>query len=100
MGVRIMRAAMTSQSKEMVEKAPAAAPGEERAPLVWLLLDDRPGHTTQAVGLAEALGWPYERKTLAFTALNRIDTSHSIRRNHGNLECSSFHRCVGKPFAE
>jgi len=68
-----MRAAMTSQSKEMVEKAPAAAPGEERAPLVWLLLDDRPGHTTQAVGLAEALGWPYERKTLAFTALNRID---------------------------
>jgi hypothetical protein len=34
------------------------------APRVWLLLDDRPGHTTQVVGLAEALGWPYETKEL------------------------------------
>ena len=44
---------------------------EAQAPRVWLLLDDRPGHVTQVVGLAEALGWPYERKTLAFTRLNR-----------------------------
>jgi mitochondrial fission protein ELM1 len=55
-----------------VPKEKTAMRGEE-IPSVWLLLDDRPGHTTQAVGLAEALGWPYETKTLAFTPLNRID---------------------------
>ncbi|MEQ8355230.1 MAG: ELM1/GtrOC1 family putative glycosyltransferase [Kiloniellaceae bacterium] len=48
------------------DKIPAAAPQ------LWLLLDDRPGHTTQVVGLAEALGWPYEVKNLQFTALNRL----------------------------
>ncbi|WP_193371334.1 mitochondrial fission ELM1 family protein [Pelagibius marinus] len=41
-------------------------------PRLWLLLDDRPGHTTQAVGLAEALGWPYETRELRFTLLNRL----------------------------
>lgn len=41
-------------------------------PKVWLLLDDRPGHATQVIGLADALGWPYETKALHFTALNRI----------------------------
>ena len=57
----------------------AAVPPEQEperagaaAPRVWLLLDDRPGHTTQVVGLAEALGWPYETKPLRFTALNRL----------------------------
>lgn len=39
---------------------------------VWLLLDDRPGHVTQVVGLADALGWPYETKALRFTWLNRL----------------------------
>jgi uncharacterized protein len=34
-------------------------------PRVWLLEDDRPGNTTQSLGLADALGWPYERKHLA-----------------------------------
>ena len=33
-------------------------------PSVWVLTDDRGGNTTQSVGLAEALGWPYERKSL------------------------------------
>ncbi len=41
-------------------------------PLVWLLLDDRPGHVTQVVGLADALGWPYHTKALRFTWLNRL----------------------------
>lgn len=54
----------------------AFPPGPDRAPVtaprVWLLLDDRPGHTTQVVGLAEALGWPYEAKDLRFTPLNRL----------------------------
>ncbi len=36
------------------------------APRVWVLADDRPGNRTQAVGLAEALGWPYTAKELKF----------------------------------
>jgi hypothetical protein len=35
------------------------------------LADDRPGNTTQSIGLARALGWPYEVKTLQFTPLAR-----------------------------
>lgn len=46
--------------------------GPERTPLVWLLIDDRPGHRTQAVGLARWLGWPATEKQLVFNALNRI----------------------------
>ena len=33
-------------------------------PRVWVLRDDRPGNATQALGLAEALAWPYEVKQL------------------------------------
>ncbi|MCO6441865.1 MAG: mitochondrial fission ELM1 family protein [Nitrococcus mobilis] len=33
-------------------------------PRVWVLAHRKPGHTSQAVGLAEALGWPYEIKLL------------------------------------
>lgn len=39
-------------------------------PSVWVLTDDRGGNTTQSVGLAEALGWPYERKSLHPGALS------------------------------
>jgi len=38
-------------------------------PTVWVLTDDHPGNTTQSLGLAKALGWPYEVKTLRFTSL-------------------------------
>lgn len=34
------------------------------APRVWVLAHSKPGHTTQAIGLAEALAWPYEIKRL------------------------------------
>ena len=37
-----------------------------RQPTVWLLLDDRPGHRTQVIGLARSLGWPAEEKPLRF----------------------------------
>lgn len=47
--------------------APGGAP-----PRVWVLADDRPGNTTQAVGLAEALGWPFERKRVAPGPLSRL----------------------------
>ncbi len=36
-------------------------------PRVWVLLDAKPGHTTQSLGLAEELGWPYERVALEFS---------------------------------
>jgi hypothetical protein len=36
-------------------------------PRVWVLLDSKPGHSTQSLGLAEELGWPYERVELAFS---------------------------------
>jgi len=43
--------------------------------VVWVLAYDKPGHTTQSVGLAAALGWPYEVKQLRFNALRaRIHT--------------------------
>ncbi|HYD47340.1 MAG TPA: ELM1/GtrOC1 family putative glycosyltransferase [Terriglobales bacterium] len=43
-----------------------------RLPMVWVLEDDKTGHTVQSVGLAEALGWPYEQKHLQFNLLNRL----------------------------
>jgi len=33
-------------------------------PSVWVLTDGKPGHTTQSLGLAEELGWPFCRKDL------------------------------------
>ncbi len=41
-------------------------------PRVWVLTDDRGGNTTQSVGLAEALGWPYERKPLRPSPLSML----------------------------
>jgi mitochondrial fission protein ELM1 len=41
-------------------------------PMVWVLTDDRPGNTTQSVGLARALGWSHEIKELHFTPLARL----------------------------
>jgi uncharacterized protein len=38
-------------------------------PTVWVLTDDHPGNTTQSLGLAKALGWPYAVKELGFTRL-------------------------------
>jgi mitochondrial fission protein ELM1 len=38
-------------------------------PTVWVLTDDHPGNTTQSLGLAKALGWPYEVKELHFGGL-------------------------------
>jgi hypothetical protein len=38
-------------------------------PIVWVLTDDRPGNATQSIGLADELGWPYERIALEFGPL-------------------------------
>lgn len=37
--------------------------------MAWLLLDERPGNRNQCLGVAEALGIPFEIKELAYTAL-------------------------------
>lgn len=38
-------------------------------PRVWLLEDHKPGHTTQSLGLINALAWPYQRIKLEFGPL-------------------------------
>ncbi len=41
-------------------------------PAVWALTAHKPGHTTQVLGLADALGWPYTTKTLHFRAWTNL----------------------------
>lgn len=41
---------------------------DNEPPQVWVLTDDKAGHSTQSFGLADALGWPWERKDLHFNA--------------------------------
>jgi mitochondrial fission protein ELM1 len=61
-GVR-WEARLASPRGEVVRRAGGPRP-DGTPPSVWVLTDDRGGNTTQSVGLAEALGWPYERKAL------------------------------------
>lgn len=57
-------------------------------PRVWILLGKGAGGNAQMIALAEALGWPYETKHLAYNVLNLCpnillgDTSVSLRRKH------------------
>ncbi len=44
-----------------------------RSPSVWVLSDEAPESASQALALAEALGWPYEHKALRFGRLGRIE---------------------------
>ncbi len=46
--------------------------GREDKPTVWVLTDDRPGNNSQSIGLAEALGWPYEKKPIQFYRFARF----------------------------
>lgn len=41
-------------------------------PTMWVLTDEKPGHTTQSFGLARALGVPFEVKELRFNLLVRL----------------------------
>jgi mitochondrial fission protein ELM1 len=40
-------------------------------PTLWVLADEKPGHTTQSIGLARALDFPFEVKELRFNPLVR-----------------------------
>lgn len=41
-------------------------------PIIWGLLDDRPGHANQVRGLLGALGGPYEEKPLSYNVLAKL----------------------------
>jgi mitochondrial fission protein ELM1 len=43
-----------------------------RPPATWVLADDRPGSVNQALGVAEALGWPFTIKTIRYRPLARV----------------------------
>ena len=62
-----------------------------RSPRVWVLVDDRPGNTTQSLGLAEALGWPYETQELRFGLLARLHNRWLGASNVGLDTGSSRH---------
>ena len=44
-----------------------------RQPVVWVLTSHKPGTTTQALGLANTLGWAYTTKALHFRAPSLLD---------------------------
>jgi mitochondrial fission protein ELM1 len=39
---------------------------------IWVLVDGRPGHDHQALGVAEALGWPFTVKRVGYSRLARL----------------------------
>jgi hypothetical protein len=45
---------------------------EPQPPSTWVLVDDRPGNSTQSIGLADGLGWPYQIKKLHPGPLARL----------------------------
>lgn len=49
---------------------PRDAAAQARPQRVWLLIDDRPGHRTQVIGLARLLGLAATEKRLAFRPFN------------------------------
>ena len=51
-------------------RARIAAVAPLRQPVVWVLASHRAGDASQVLALAEAIGWPFEVKRLAFRPLN------------------------------
>ena len=47
-------------------------PNSTSPPRVWVLADDRTGNANQAIGVAEALGFPFEIKRLEYTRWGRL----------------------------
>jgi uncharacterized protein len=41
-------------------------------PATWVLADERPGNVNQALGVAEALGWPFTIKSIRYGPLARL----------------------------
>jgi len=54
-------------------------------PRVWVLSDDHPADTAQAIALADALGWPYEVRHLPFdTPVDSPDVVIAANRHSGS----------------
>lgn len=66
------RAPLDGERSELLQGGifPGAARGA--VPRVWVIADHKPGHTTQSEGLADELGWPYERIDLEFSPLQEL----------------------------
>lgn len=45
---------------------------KKQTPIIWALVDDRAGNTSQVLGVAEALGMPFTIKNIRYTKLGRI----------------------------
>lgn len=41
-------------------------------PTLWVLTDDRPGNAGQALGVGEALGWPFVQKQIGYTLFGKL----------------------------
>ena len=50
------------------DPGPRARSADPAPPRVWVVTGYRAGERTQIMGLADALGWPYEIKTLGYRA--------------------------------
>lgn len=57
-------------------------------PTVWVLSDEKPGHTTQSRGLANSLGWPYAEKNLQFNWRGELPNS-MVKDSITSLKASS-----------
>jgi len=57
---------------EVVEWREGGKRLEQTDPLVWILADPKPGHTTQSIGLADTLGWPYEIRDGGFPLWSKV----------------------------
>lgn len=58
---------------ERVQSEGGPAPrGATELPRVWVLLGQRSGDRSQMLGLAEALGWPYETRRLVYNRWHRL----------------------------
>jgi uncharacterized protein len=44
-------------------------------PVVWILADDKAGDVNQCIGVAEALGYGYIRKNIAYTRISKLPNS-------------------------
>ena len=58
------------------------------SPTVWVLLDQKPGHDTQSLGLANNLGWQYKEKRLQFNWRGELPNS-MVKGSIASLKASS-----------
>jgi len=61
---------------------------QSHAKTVWVLTDGRAGHRTQALGLAQALPYPFDEKPLEFTALSALP-NHLLPRSRYRLSAAT-----------